>query len=120
VHFFSTNFISFFVSVENLLRQIITGILNFFIFSICFSKLQKPFSIASKFSSLKFFNSIQELYFIDFIVATITTKSGFNSQILHFILKNFSAHKSDQNQASVIVYGTNFKASFVAIKLLHP
>jgi hypothetical protein len=78
------------------------------------------FLIISRFSSANLLISTQALYFIDLIVATNTTKSGFNPHNLHFISKNFSAHKSAQNHASVMTIGDNLSASFVAIKLLHP
>jgi hypothetical protein len=102
-HFNFTKATSSFVSVLNLFKHTTTGREYFFIFSICLSRLQKPFSSAVVFSIAESSFLIQELYFIDFIVATITIKSGFMSQILHFISKNFSAHKSEPNHASVTV-----------------
>ena len=50
----------------------------------------------------------------------MTAISGFIFAFLHFMSKNFSAPKSAPNPASVTVYSPSFKASFVAIILLHP
>ena|GEM_PF-1002864 len=116
---FFTKFISSSVSVENLFKQIMIGKPYFEIFSICFSKFTIHFCKASKSGFSKFSRLTQALYLIELIVETKTTASGFRSPILHFISKNFSAQRSDPNQASVITKSLTFSAVFVAIKLLH-
>ena len=74
---------------------------NFWIFSMCFSKLQKPFAIAGTFSVLNSSALKPAWCFIALIVATKTTASGFNPDCPHFIWRNFSAPKSAPKPASV-------------------
>ena len=73
----------------------------FFIVLIWWYKLVNPFSRYSKFSFLMSSRGEPPWYFKAFIVATITTISGFFSSFRHFISKNFSAPKSAPNPASV-------------------
>ena len=107
-------------SVTNLFIATTTGILNFCMFSICFSKFTIPFANALTFGTFNSSFLIPPWCFKALIVATITTQSGFKFPYLHFISKNFSAPKSAPNPPSVITTSPNFNAILVANIELHP
>ncbi len=79
-----------------------------------------PFLRASRFSTARSVFGIPPLYFNARIVATSTTASGFKPAVLHLISKNFSAPRSAPKPASVTTTSASFKASLVALTLLHP
>jgi len=106
-------------SISNISALVIVEIISATISVLPFSKFTIHFCKASKSGFSKFSRLTQALYLIELIVETKTTASGFRSPILHFISKNFSAQRSDPNQASVITKSLTFSAVFVAIKLLH-
>ena len=108
------------VSVMKLLSVTTTGTPNLCKFSMCFSRLQKPFLTASRFGVLRSVFGTPPLYFNALTVATRTTASGFKPAFLHLISKNFSAPKSAPKPASVIVMSESFIAVFVAFTLLQP
>ena len=103
-NFCSSQFSSFSVSDVYLFSATITFNPNlFFILSICLYKFSIPFSRPLIFSFWISSLSTPPWYFIAFMVATITTTSGFILAFLHFMSRNFSAPKSAPNPASVIV-----------------
>ena len=75
--------------------------LNFFMFSTCFSRLATPFFKASRFGSFNWSSLAPPWYFNARTVATITTALGFNPAFTHLMSKNFSAPRSKPNPASV-------------------
>ena len=89
-------------------------------FSICLTKLTIPFFNALVFSFVNSDLKTPPLYFNALTVATITTQLGAILAYLHFMLKNFSAPRSDPNPASVIAKSPSFKASLVALTELQP
>ena len=117
---FFTNAYSASVSVTNELSVTTIGTLYCCKFSICFSRLTIPFSRASKFSLLSSVLGTPPLYFNALTVATNTTASGFNPDILHLISKNFSAPKSAPKPASVTTISAILSAVFVALTELQP
>ena len=125
---FFTNSISFLVSNENLFIATTQGILNNFIFSICFSRLEQPSVKASRFSEVRPLSkdlpattlNLPLCIFNARIVQTRTTTSGLRPLALHFILKNFSAPQSAPNPLSVTTKSANFTAILSAKMELFP
>ena len=119
-HLSAISSISASVSVAKRLRATIGQMLNFFMFSTCFSRFSIPFRKASLFSSFKASIFTPPWYFKALTVATSTTALGFKPALTHLMSKNFSAPKSNPKPASVTTKSDKDKPILVAMMELVP
>jgi len=107
-------------SVSNLFNAT-TGLkLYIIIFSMCLSKLARPFFTSSTLGIANSSLVAPPWYFKARIVTTITTALGINPNWWHLISKNFSAPRSEPNPASVTTTSLYVIAILVANMLLVP